>query len=260
MAKRLPRRRATKRAPAVTAADRVQALLQKFRAIAEDHQASGGSTAEWAQVMELLGRSAFPTVDEAPRHFPTFETFGRLLELWYSDAAWLAGGEPRALRLSGKGGFAGLCAALGIAKEARSLASLGLALGVFEETPDGNLLPTDRTALVKRPSPMVHDLAGVGITAWQSAMRHNVRPGTSKADRWIERGIYHAAISAAMERAYHDMAREAGKQFIDRVDNWLQVHRVEPKGRGVRFVCTHVFAATQQPPRALRSGKPHGKR
>lgn len=260
MAKRLPRRRATKRAPPVTGKDRVQALQQKFRAIAEDHLASGGSAAEWTQVLDLLGQSGVPMEDESPKHLPTLAKFGKLLELWYSDAAWLKGREPRALRPRGRAGFEGLCRALGIAKDARSLASLGLALGVLKETSKGDLLPADRTALVKRPSPIVHDLASVGMTAWQAAMRHNLRPGTTEANRWIDRGIYHAPISATMERAYHDMARDAGKQFIYRIDNWVQAHRVDPADRNVVFVCAHLFAATQKPPRARRGGKPRGKR
>jgi hypothetical protein len=260
MAKRLSRRRASKRAPPVTGDDRVQALLRTFRAIAEDHLASGGSAAEWAQVLDLLGESGVPMEDEPPQHLPTFETFGKLLELWYSDAAWLTDGEPRALKPRGKAGFAGLCGALGVAKEASSLASLGVSHGILKTTATGDLLPTDRTALVSRPSPMVLELASVGLAAWQRAIRHNVLPGTTKANSWIDRGIYHAPISAALERAYHDMARDAGKQFIDHVDNWLLAHRADPKDPDVRFVTAHLFAATQQPPRARRSGKPRGKR
>ena len=106
---------------------------------------------------------------------------------------------------------------------------------------------------------MVLDLASVGMAAWQAAMRHNVQPGTTEANRWIDRGIYHAPIPATMERAYHDMARDAGKQFIYRVDNWLQAHRADPKDPTYASL-RHLFAATQQPPRARRGGKPRGKR
>jgi len=231
--------------------------VRKFRTIAEDHLASGGSAPELAEALHRLGDRGTGTDDDAPRHFPAFETFATLLELWYSDAAWLVAGEPRALKPTGKAGFAGLCRALGVAKQAASLASLGVSLGILKTTTTGELLPAHRTALVNRPSPMLLDLASVGMAAWQAAMRHNVQPGTTEANRWIDRGIYHAAIPASLERAYHVMVRKAGTDFVDRVDNWLQAHRASPTARDRRLVCAHVFAATEDAP---GGGKARGKR
>jgi uncharacterized protein DUF6502 len=255
MAKRFSARRPSKRAPPVTGDDRIHGLLRKFRAIAEDHRASGGSAAELAEALGRLGNGDFAPDDGFPPHMETLQTIADLLELWYSDATWLHGGQPRALKPTGRYGFAGLCRALGVAKEASSLLSLGLAVGSLKKTAKGDLLPVDRTALVKRPSPMVLDLMSVGLAAWQSTVRHNVLRKTTDATRRLDRGIYHASIPAAAEPEYHRMARAAGKQFLDRLDNWLLAHRADASARDARLVCAHVFAGTHASPRARRSGK-----
>jgi hypothetical protein len=260
MAKRLSRRGPSKTAPPVTGDDRVHGLLQKFRAIAEDHRATGGSAAELAAALGRLGDGDVAPDDGVPPHLETLQTIAKLLELWYSDATWLDAGQPRALKPAGRNGFAGLCRALGVANEASSLLSLGLAVGILKKTAKGDLLPADRTALVKRPSPMLLDLMSVGLAAWQSTVRHNVSRKTTDGNRRLDRGIYHASIPAAAEPGYHRMVRAAGKQFLDRLDNWLLAHRADAAAHNTRLVCAHVFAGTHASPRARRSGKKRRER
>ena len=257
MAKRSSRRAAREMAPSVTGEDRVRAVVQKFRVIAEDHLASGGTGGEWSEALERLGEPTAGDADTAS-HLTTLETFASLLEMWHSDAAWMEAGQPRALAPGGAKGFAGLCRAVGVGQGARSLASLGLAVGILAKDARGGLKPTDRTALVGRPSPMLLEMMSTGMAAWQSTVRYNVKDGTPEPARRLDRGIYHQAIPAASEPEFHRAARGAGKQFIDRVDNWIQAHRAGPREKDIRFVCAHAFAATDEKPvaRIKRRGRP----
>jgi hypothetical protein len=262
MAKRTPRR-SQPAPPPVTPKDRVQALLRKFRAIAEDHVASGGSAAEWVEALQYLGEQGVAGESNDSEHFRTLETFAQLLELWYSDANWLDGGQPRPLKPRARSGFPALCRALGVADEPASLVSLGLAVGVLIRTDEGSLLPVDRTAIVSRPSAMLLDMLSIGMAAWQGTIRHNTKASTTDETRRLDRGTYGSLIPAAVEDEYHRMSRQAGKQFIDSIDNWLQAHRPRPSDRDLRKVAAHVFAASQDDPKApvvKRKGTRRAKR
>ena len=241
----------------MTPEDRVRSVVRKIQAIAEDHLASGGTAAEWSEALAQSTAASGSTSE--PVHLPTLETLGRLLDYWHTEADWLdANGEPRPLSPTGAKGFPGLCKAVGIGKDARMLANTGLSLGVLKSGPKGALAPTERTALVNRPSPMLMELMAVGIAAWQSTVRHNIAPDTPEEARRLDRGIYHHPIAASMELQYHQVCVEAGRQLIYRVSNWLKAHVPGPKQRDVRLVSLHAFAATEHT--AVAPPKPRGRR
>ena len=258
MATRSSRRATRAIAPSVTGEDRVRSVVQKFRAIAEDHLASGGTAEEWSAALMRLDEPTDGDRGPTTRHMATLETFASLLETWHSDAIWMEAGQPRALAPGGVKGFAGLCRAVGVGTSARSLASLGLAVGILAKGALGALKPADRSALVGRPSPMLLEMMSVGITAWQSTARHNVKKETRKSARRFDRGVYRQAIPAASEPAFHRAAGRAGKQFIDCMDNWIQAHRAGPAESDIRLVSAHAFAATEEKPAARleRRGPP----
>ena len=248
MAKRPLRRTTYPTAARVTRADRVRVVIQRIRTIAEDHLASGGTADEWAEALGALADPDAAALDAAPVHLPTLETFAALLETWHTGARWLnANGKPRPLAPAGPRGFAGLCRDIGVGSQARSLTALGLAVGVLQKDRRGYLLPTDRTALVRRQSPMLMESLGVGLAGWQSTIRHNVSPDTPESARRLERGIYHQPIPAELEAEYHRVARRLGSQWIHQVDNWLQAHRGPAGTRPVVHVGAQACAFSHPP-------------
>lgn len=262
MAKRTPRPKHAE-PPAVTASDRVRALQRIFTVIARDHAAAGGSEAELAEAWRQFGEQGAAGGSDDSDHFHRLATFGRLLELWYSDANWLENGHPRPLKPKARNGFPALCRALALTEKPAALVSHGLSFGILVRTPDGSLLPKDRTALVTRPSPMILDMFSVGLGAWLGTARHNTQASTTEDDRRLDRGIFGTVIPAAVEDTFHRMAREVGRRCVDNIDNWLQAHRAEPDDRDVRRVTFHMFAASDKvkpAKRPKRKGNPRGTR
>ncbi|HXQ29447.1 MAG TPA: DUF6502 family protein [Gemmatimonadales bacterium] len=220
----------------------MRVIVQRIRAIAEDHNASGGTADEWAEALGMLANPVALAQSAAPVYLPTLETFAALLEAWHTGARWLdKSGNPRPLVQTGPRGFAGLSREVGVGRKARSLIALGLAEGVLQKNRRGRLVPTDRTALVRRQSPMFMELLGVGLAAWQSTIRHNLSPKTPKSARRLERGIYFQPIPKELEAEFHRFARNPGSQWIHGVDNWLQAHRAPPGHHPVVYVGAQAF-------------------
>jgi hypothetical protein len=197
----------------------------------------------------MLTDAGASALNAAPVHLPTLETFAALLETWHTGARWLdKSGNPRPLARTGPRGFAGLCRELGVGRETRSLIALGLAEGVLQKNRRGHLSPTDRTALVRRQSPMFMELLGVGLAAWQSTIRHNLSPDTPESARRLERGIYFQPIPKELEAEFHRFARNPGSQWIHQVDNWLQAHRAPPGHHPVVHVGAQAFTFSHAAP------------
>lgn len=245
MAKRVIRRERTKAAPAVTAEDRIRVMTQKLRAIQEDHQASGGTGGEWAEALRRLAETPGTDSLTSP-NLAMLDRFATLLEAWHSNPRWLDDGRPRPLAPRGAKGFPGLCRSIGDGSSAEALADHGLAVGILATNANGDLVPTDRSALVSKPSPMLLEMMSAGMAAWQATIRHNVHPDTPPEARRLDRGIHHQALARRLVPEYHRMVRREFAPVVNNVDNWLQAHRPGPDERDVAFVCVHVFAGTEE--------------
>lgn len=235
--------------------------MEKVRAIAAAHAAAGGTTQQWMQALLAAGHEGAQAHDSPGFELPTFETLGVILERWHTDSRWLDGsGNPRAIRPSGQAGFPGLCREVGIARGAASLAKRGLAVGILQKDTHGAILPTDRTALVRRSSPAMMELFGIATGALRSTVRHNLTPDLAESARRLERGIYHQPIPAELEAEFHGFARKLGVEWIHQIDNWLIAHRATPRHRNVVHVGAHLYAFSHEPaadgpaPRRARRG------
>ncbi len=261
MANRPPRRTGTRATPRVPREVRIRAVTKKIRSVAEDHTAEGGTAAEWMQALLAAGDSGGRTHDSPGFELPTFELLGVILERWHTDSRWLdSDGNPRPIRASGPDGFAGLCREVGVNRGAPSIAKLGLAVGILRRNPHGALLPTDRTAVVRRSSPAMMELFGIAIAALQSTVRYNLTPELAESARRLERGVYHQPIPAELEAEFHRFARRLGIQWIYQVDNWLIAHRASARDRSVLHVGAHAcaFSHPSAPERRLVRRSPRG--
>ena len=245
MTKRSSKRVSSRTEPSLTAEERIRGIVKKLRAIEDDHQASGGTLIEWNEALRCLAEEPGTDSLSSPR-FEELGTLATLLEAWHADSRFLDVGKPRSLATAGRAQFSDLCRSIGEGRKAKTLLDVGLSLGVLGRTRDGLIAPTHRSALVRRPSPMLFEMMSVGLAAWQATVRHNVDPARRDDERRLDRGVYHQAIPAKLEQEYHRFARREFTAPINNLDNWLQAHRASADEPEVVFVCAHAFAGTEE--------------
>lgn len=188
-------------------------------------------------------RDLLRETEPAPKGKTTDAT--RLLSGWYQDPAYLdRKGDPAVLPAEGAGlSFAQLCRRYAGDIPPTTMMKELKRVGAVEQLPDGKLAVQRRYYMPTQFDPQWIMNAGSVFADLGDNINHNLISDADNPSRFLGRAT-EEDIDASAIPEFKAFIEEHGQRFLERVDDWLVVHRTErsvPAGKDQVRLGTGLF-------------------